>query len=31
MRIHNGDDVVKQAGIAADLMSELFRRMIEAL
>ena len=28
---NDGDDVVKQAGIAADLMSELFRRMIEAL
>ena len=29
--LNDGDDVVKQAGIAADLMSELFRRMIEAL
>lgn len=28
---NDGDDVVKQAGIAADLMSELFRRMIESL
>ncbi len=28
---NDGDDVVKQAGIAADLMSELFRRMIEEL
>ena len=28
---NDGDDVVKQAGIAADVMSELFRRMIEAL
>ena len=28
---NDGDDVVKQAGIAADLMSELFRRMIGAL
>ena len=27
----DGDDVIKQAGIAADLMSELFRRMIEEL
>ena len=29
--LNDGDDVVKQAGIAADRMSELFRRMIEAL
>ncbi|MBO4671561.1 MAG: purine-nucleoside phosphorylase [Bacteroidales bacterium] len=29
--LNDGDDVVKQAGIAADMMSELFRRMIEAL
>ena len=28
---NDGDDVVKQAGIAAERMSELFRRMIEAL
>jgi purine-nucleoside phosphorylase len=28
---NDGDDVVKQAGIAADFMSELFRRMIEEL
>ena len=28
---NDGDDVVKQAGIAAEQMSELFRRMIEAL
>ena len=28
---NDGDDVVKQAGIAADVMSELFKRMIEAL
>ncbi|MBQ1683707.1 MAG: purine nucleoside phosphorylase I, inosine and guanosine-specific [Bacteroidales bacterium] len=29
--LNDGDDVVKQAGIAATRMSELFRRMIEAL
>ena len=29
--LNDGDDVVKQADIAADQMSELFRRMIEAL
>ena len=28
---NDGDDVVKQAGIAADIMSELFRRMIGEL
>ena len=29
--LNDGDDVVKQADIAADQMSELFKRMIEAL
>ena len=28
---NDGDDVVKQAGIAADIMSNLFKRMIEVL
>ena len=28
---NDGDDVVKQAGIASDIMTELFCRMIEEL